>query len=423
MCLNFRSIILCGSLLCIGAIAVAQDADDAGKAKDAAGDAAEKQEAVKAKPSPVKIGGVFESAEAEPLTVGTKHISSLIVKKILSHGTMVNSGQPVIWIETEKPDKQIKDAERALRLAELTMSDDDFAYEQFIETQKLDRAAADRSRKAAQQSFDNFTSVDHERQIASAKFSLKLSESSLENVAEELKQLEQMYKEDNLVEESEEIVLKRAKQSVESAKFRLEGTKVSTQRNLTQTIPRNVADQEDKFARAEMAYAKKIRDLEGALKRRDMDMTKKREALQKQIDDLKELKVERNSLVIRAPFDGIFYHGAITRGKLSSKQSSLKAESTVTGKQVLGTVAKTDKLQIRLDVTEVLLRRVQKGANAKISPTVDSDASLNGKVKSIGSTPYVSGKFDCVISINNMDGVDVVPGMACQVEILEGKSK
>ena len=120
-------------------------------------------------------------------------------------------------------DKQIKEAEIELRLAQLKLDDDEYAHEQFLETQKLDRAAAELARKKAQQDYDNFVQVDRERQIKSAAYNLKSSQSTLENAKEELEQLEQMYKEDDLTEESEEIVLKRAKQSVEFAEYRLEG--------------------------------------------------------------------------------------------------------------------------------------------------------------------------------------------------------
>ena len=49
----------------------------------------------------------------------------------------------------------------------------------------------------------------------SAANSLKSSEQTLEYQLEELKQLEKMYKEDDLTEETEEIVLKRQRDAVE----------------------------------------------------------------------------------------------------------------------------------------------------------------------------------------------------------------
>ena len=52
-----------------------------------------------------------------------------------------------------------------------------------------------------------------------------------------------MYKEDDLTEASEEIVLKRARQAVENAQFRLEGVEISTERSITQSLPNTVANQ------------------------------------------------------------------------------------------------------------------------------------------------------------------------------------
>ena len=112
------------------------------------------------------------------------------------------------------------------------MEEDEAAYVAFKAGQVLDKAAAERALKLAKQAFDNYQQVDRDRSVANANFSLKSAEASLANAMEELKQLEQMYKEDELTEESEEIVLKRAQQAVESAEFRFEGTKVQTERTL-----------------------------------------------------------------------------------------------------------------------------------------------------------------------------------------------
>lgn len=369
------------------------------------------------KPKPTTITGVFESIAAKELSADTEQVKSLKIKKIVPHGSVVTKDQNLVWFETEDVDKQIKAAQTALQLAELTYRDEEFAYEQFLESQKLDRAAAERNYQKAKQDYDNFVQVDRERQIASAHFSLKSSNASLANVMEELKQLEQMYKEDDLTEESEEIVLKRAKQSVESAQFRLEGTEISTERALKQTIPRSQSEQKDAITRAEMAHDKAIRELNTARRRRDIERTQKKDKFAEEQKKFNELQEERKSLIIQAPFAGLVFHGKLTRGKVSDKPSGLVAGGTVTSEQVLVTLAQTGKLQIRVDLLEKDLPVVTVGAKGKLKVAAAPKLETTVTVKSVSKVPYAGTKFDCVLSVKIPKGESqIVPGMTCSIE-------
>ncbi|MEO1983828.1 MAG: HlyD family secretion protein, partial [Fuerstiella sp.] len=199
-------LLVCLSVIVIPRIGDAQEP----KATDAASTVKKK------KPDTFKVGGVFEAVTASEIKHDTEHLKSFVITRLVPHGTTVSKGQNIVWFKSEDLDKELRKAETELRLSKLTLDDDEFAYKQFQETQRLDREAAERGKRKAQQDYDNFVKVDRQRQLKAAEFSLKGSTASLANAMEELKQLEQMYKEDDLTEESEEIVLKRAKQSVES---------------------------------------------------------------------------------------------------------------------------------------------------------------------------------------------------------------
>ncbi|MCP4784202.1 MAG: hypothetical protein GY878_11665 [Fuerstiella sp.] len=167
-------------------------------------------EAKTTKPDTLKIGGVFEAIATAEVKYNTEHLKSFVITRLVPHGTTVKKGQNVVWFDSEHLDKELRQAETDLRLSKLSLDDDEFGYKQFLETQRLEREAAERRKRKAQQDYDNFVKVDRQRQLKTAEFNLKSSTASLANAMEELKQLEQMYKEDDLTEESEEIVLKRA---------------------------------------------------------------------------------------------------------------------------------------------------------------------------------------------------------------------
>lgn len=364
----------------------------------------------------VKISGVFEAIKSIEITPDTEQITSLEIKRIVPHGSTIEEGKNVVLFETEEIDKQIKEAEIELRLAQLKLDDDEYAHEQFLETQKLDRAAAELARKKAQQDYDNFVQVDRERQIKSAAYNLKSSQSTLENAKEELEQLEQMYKEDDLTEESEEIVLKRAKQSVEFAEYRLEGTEIQSERAVKQGVPRSEAQQEDSLARAELTYQKAIRNLASARRRAEIEIGRKRDKFNDQKEKLEEHKQERKRVALASSIDGIVLHGKLTRGKLSDKASLWESGSKATAKQVLATVVSPKALQIRLTLEEKDLHVASVGAKCKITAKAFPGFETQGSVKSVSTVPFAGTKYDAVVTFRrSKNNPDIMPTMTCDL--------
>ncbi|HAY81278.1 MAG TPA: HlyD family secretion protein [Planctomycetaceae bacterium] len=405
--MNWRSFTVAYSLICL--LSLAATAQDKAPQKD--------EGKAKAKP-PVKVTGYFEPVGAHELTAGTKEVKSLVIKKIVPHGTRVKKGEAIVWFDTEAVDKQVSDAENALRLAELAQQESAFDYQQFLAIQKLDRAVASRTKRDAQRAYDNFVKVDRDRNVASAEFNLKSSRASLENALEELRQLEKMYKEDELTEESEEIVLKRAKRSVEGAQFRLKSSEILTERTLTQSIPGEQETQDDTLARAMLAYDKAIRSLDLARQRRDIEVAQSKKAFAKKRTDMEALRNDRKQLVLRAPADGIVYHGKLIRGRLGEKPSGLAADVTVTNNQVLVTLVNPAALQIRVDLPETALQRVQVGGSGTATPRAFADRKLPVTVKSVSQVPQSNGKHDCVLSVKlGKQQPAVMPGMSCEVEL------
>lgn len=372
-------------------------------------------EASPSEPKFLTVSGTFEAVQSTELQADTKQLTSLKIKKLMSHGTAVKKGQTIVAFDTKDVDKRIKKESAELKLAEITAEAEEFALEQFREKQTLDKAAAVRTWQAAKQSYDNYQEVDRDRSVRSANFGLKSSQASLNNALEELKQLEQMYKEDGLTEESEEIVLKRAKQAAESAKYRYESAEISANRTLKQTLPRQVVEQEDRLKRAELTYELALRTLLDARLKKDIEMAQKRDSLREKQADFKKLQQERKSLVIVAPHDGIVYHGALSRGRLSDKPSTTKVGGSVTGKQTIATLVNPRRMQIRASLSETMMKNACVGQKGTASAAVGGSGKLNVAITKIGAIPYSSNKFDCVLSVNG--GKGLIAGTGCTVKL------
>ncbi|MDG1896818.1 MAG: efflux RND transporter periplasmic adaptor subunit [Fuerstiella sp.] len=364
----------------------------------------------------VTVSGVFEAVAVSEIRHDTDHLKSFVISKIVPHGTMIRKGQNVVWFESEDLDRQLRKAEVDLRLSRLTLDDDEFAFEQFQEIQRLDREAAERSKKKAQQDHDNFVREDRDRQVKAAEFNLKSSTASLANATEELRQLEQMYKEDDLTEESEEIVLKRARQSVESAEYRLEGTRILSLRTLSQTIPQSDVQHAATLTRSGLTYRKAIRDLSSSRVRREIEMARKRKQFEDEEIHVREMQHERKQIALKAPHDGIVFHGPLQRGKLGDKESSLEPGSKVTNEQTIATISEVGRLHVRVELSEDKLRTVTVGAKCAVKPKAFPDVVFTATVKSVSRVPFAGTKYDCVVTFRHRNDVAIVPTMTCDVE-------
>jgi HlyD family secretion protein len=365
-----------------------------------------------------KLTGVIEAVNAYEVIADTEQIESFTIERLVPHGTNVKTGQNVVWFDSDPITEKMKAAEIEMRLATIAMEEQEFNHKQFVASQKLERSAAERTWKAAQQSYTNFVKVDRERTIKTQENSLKGSLASLENTKEELEQLQQMYDADELTEESEEIVLKRAKRAVESAEFRHQNTVIAANRAIKQTLPRTIAEQEATFTRAEHTHTKAVRDIVVASTRAQIEISKKREAYKKAQKTLEELKAERKKVVLTSSIAGIVVHGKLTRGKLSDKPSLLKKGSTVTGNQVIATVLNPGRLQVRLDLNQQTLSIVKAGVKCKVQVPGIAGFKANGTVKSVSAIPYAGSRYDCVVSFS-AGKQKLSPTMACEVIIEE----
>ena len=350
----------------------------------------------------VEVSGVLEAVQAREIATDTEHLGALKIKRLVDHGTVVSKDQPLVWFETEDVDKKIKEAETAFRLSQLSLEAAEFAHEQAIATAEIERGKAERSIAKARQDHENFMSFDRDRQVASAEFDIKNAKASLENATEEFEQLEQMYKEDDLTEESEEIVLKRAKQAVENAQFRLEGVEVASERAITQTLPNTVANQEEALVMAEMAYEKAMREFAAAAEKREIEITKARDAFHEEEKKLAELHEERSRVVLSSPIDGIALHGKLTRGRIGDKPSQLEKGTAVAGNQVVMTVVDPSRLQVRLDLNESQLATIHEGDSCTVTFPGIPELTARGEVSSVGIVPFAGSKYDCVVKLRGV---------------------
>lgn len=187
-------------------------------------------------------------------------------------GTARSSGQP----SEEDPAAKRRSLERKLDIARVTGEQAELESR----TQELEaRQAIDQAQKdleIAKAKLTQFRELDVPNRIAKAELSLARIRDAAEEAAEELKQIEIMYEEQDLEDRTAEFVVNRGRRNAERRKQEIQIEVRSLETLKGHELPRERATLELDVTRKEVALEKAMRDARsGALAKRIALMTAK----------------------------------------------------------------------------------------------------------------------------------------------------
>jgi len=229
-----------------------------------------------------------------------------------------------------------------------------------------------------------------------------------------------MYKADELTEESEEIVLKRARRAVESSQFSLESARLRARQTIEVNVPREQQQMEEALARLELTSRKKaiLEPLE--TRKKTIEYEKAKFAYEKQQEADSELTSDGERLVLKAETDGVVYYGQYTGGKWSvgatGTARTLKVGQSITANGVVMTIVNPTQQRIRLLVDEKDIERIQTEQKCSVIPTAFPNSKIDGTVESVSLIPEISGKF-LVACLVHAEDTRVMPGMTGRAKI------
>ena len=318
---------LCAALCMFSSLALFSAAQEESKKDPAAADkpAAAKDATYKVKRERLKIevdlSGVFEANQMSPISLRPESWSAFTVVEAVPHGSKVQKGESLVRLDMSKIDEQLQDLETTMQTNKLTLQLAESELGLFKTTLPMDLESAARANRIAEEDLNYFLKINRSFQEESAEQSLKSSRQSLENAEEELKQLEKMYNADDLTEETEEIVLKRARNDVERSQFYLKSSELRTKKTLTQDLPREEQQLTEAAGRAEVALAKTKATLPVQFEKQQLERQKQLLTNKRTEEKLNELRKDREMMEVKSPADGYVYYGRWTRGKWSGAES------------------------------------------------------------------------------------------------------
>lgn len=389
-----------------------------GKTEDANQDSDEKKEEKKPEKNELKLSGVLEAESLHEIILRPEVWSSFKVEEAIDHGTRVKADEVLIQVETKDIDRKIEDTRRDLYKSKLSLQLAEQELEFAKKTSPIDRELAERSLENAKQDLKYFLEVTLPYLKDSAERSLKRTEYNLEYNQEELTQLEKMYKADELTEETEEIILKRTRRSVEDSEYMLERAEERTQRTLEVELPRQEAQQKASTEKTILETEKSLASQEINMRRKQHDLEQQHISFDREEEALDKLLKDRNMMTIKSPADGIVYYGQHTRGKWASVatiEKQLRKGGSVTPNAVMLTVVDPSKVFVRIDVAEKNLKDLPVGTKGIVTPTAFPDLKLDAEVSEVSLVPISDGKFDGKVTLKVKQLPErLVPGMGCE---------
>ncbi|NQZ70740.1 MAG: hypothetical protein HRT89_22020 [Lentisphaeria bacterium] len=256
-----------------------------------------------------KIKATVVPLKKTEFSISPESWTSLIVKSVANHGQFIKKGQPVIVVKTEALLESIKQKKIDLKLAKITQAEKLNAFALLKIESQLKQESIDLKLKYAREYFKKFLEIYKKLNTESSEFMLKTINNFIAYEKEELKQLKKMYEEDDITEESEEIILRRQTDYLERLNFILKSNKISHDELLKNGLPRFEKDLKREIEQLAIEQKKLQLEIPATRKSKELKIQKTKLLMKKQESDLKKLENDLPLMSFNAPHDGIIYYG------------------------------------------------------------------------------------------------------------------
>ncbi len=359
---------------------------------------------------------------------------ALTVLDAVEYGATVKKGETLLKLDLEQLEKRISAMEKSQVSTELRLRSAEQELVHMEKTIPEDLERARRENRIAQEEWTYFDKTSRANEQKQAEFNLKNSKQGLEYAEEELRQLEKMYKSDELTEETEEIVLRRSRHSVERSRFNLDQVRENTKRSLEVFIPRREENLKKTAQLSALSLANAEKTLPAALEQKRRDVEKMRVDTADAATELVNLKEDHKALSnLTAPIDGTAFFGRWTptqAGQGGESATRFQAGARIAARETLMTVVpKGNSYCLAATIPEdrhgefirvqssFAEKKMQLGfAILRCAP----DSALAVKSVILGNI-LVAGSYPVRIEVEEAKGVPLTAGLQAKVVLFEEK--
>lgn len=333
----------------------------------------------------------------------------------------VKEGDVLVRFKSERIDDALRAAERDLGIAKAWLAAHREEQARQAEAVANALARAEFDAKNAAKALDHFLATDKPLRLEENDHNLQGLRNWETDQVEELAQLEKMYAGDDLTEETEDIVLKRARRDLERTRkyidFQVRRSKVMREIEL----PR-----EEEHLRLEAKRTQDERDRVVAVTalqqaQSKLELARSIANVEKQERDFAKLQADRALFELKATAAGHAVPGALLRGKWQNADDvkrALRKGGRFRPGDVVFTIVKGEDVRIATSASEAALAWLRPGQEARVVANAAGVPALTATVSSV--QPFSSSGEYAVELAPTGERTTGPVGLTCKVRVLTG---
>jgi HlyD family secretion protein len=340
---------------------------------------------------------------------------------LAGHGEMVEKGAVLVAFDAEDFTNKLADTRHAVESGALLLAQAELEHKSLVETADHQLEAVRTAARVAREENEYFIKTRRKVTEERVEQSLENARQGLENQREELRQLEKMYAEDDLTEETEEIILVRQRNAVKRAEFGLLVEELDHARALKVLIPREAVELANHGRDAALALAKFEAEQARKIKLKEAELVAARVAQERAVKALAELEADQGLFEVKAPAAGWLYYGAMEDGRWTTGEAikGLAVHGAAPLNKAYATFIPADSaLALAVFVDEAAARSLAVGAVGRAALSGREDLEIPVKLTALATTPGPDGRYRATLSAEWPEGLAAVPGSGCDVHLL-----
>lgn len=385
----------------------------------------EKPKAVESSVAPITeswtLSAYVSPEKVQSLKLASKQWTKFKIVKVLPAGSKVKKGETIIELEEKGLREDIKKRQDNLAVQKATIEQKRNSYNRNLKLMASDLEAASLKELRAKQALADYVEGGKENLILSANERLENYNYAIEYLTVELDQLEKMYKEDDLTQESEEFILARKRRQLKKKKLFLKVVEHNLKVELTRTIPDKLVSLKRKLLEKSQYKLKKKEDWAIWQLKEDIALKKLDLSFKAAQEKLKEAEADLEFCSIKADFDGVLYYGESVDGKWlydNTFRDIVKRKKSLSSNWVFATLVDESQLAVTALYDESHINKVQKGLDVEISTAIDKKDSASGKILLHSNVPVKAHFYRMKASFDNEKIPYLKPGMRAKVKVI-----
>jgi len=318
------------------------------------------------------------------------------VLSALEPGRIVKEGEEVMRLDDRVIKKALKDARISLSVAESEFAAQMLRLKMKAYGAELELTGKRRELQAAERALKKYLEFTLPRSTKRAARDAKSFARSVENSRDELAQLEKMYAEDELVDDTEEIVLKRARWDLENRLLNQESRLEQREFDVEVTEKERRKALEFSLRQRRFSHERALLEFKLGLVARTIEAEKALRSIEDRRRHVAELAADLSDFVLLAPAAGILLHG----GRIGSLDRKYKRGDQFSPESVAFIIAAGDSLRADLSVPAADILRVSPGQSVRLKLVATGLDDLMGTIATRSILPR-GGRIPLTVSLES----------------------